>query len=74
MWRLILLIPHEIEEQIKKSAIWYARELPRTAGPEFPATPTWLSEEAENWIRKHYFEFSDLVLEMRRAETATPDT
>ena len=69
------MIPRNIEDQVRKVAVYFARELPRASHDSVPDTPEWLTAEAESWIRGHYFEFSDLVISARedvtRQRTAT---
>ena len=52
----------QVWEEVRKVAVYYAHALPEMASDETPDTPDWLSPEAQSWIRKNYFEFSDLVL------------
>ncbi|MBT3702343.1 MAG: hypothetical protein HOE62_19065 [Alphaproteobacteria bacterium] len=56
------MIPQEIETQIHNLASYYALELPRSARDEFPETPEWISQDALQWVRRHYIEFSDMVV------------
>jgi hypothetical protein len=60
------MIPSDIENQVRKVAAYYALNLPRTSQNETPDTPEWLTEEAQLWIRRHHFEFSDLVVAARQ--------
>jgi hypothetical protein len=56
------MIPQEFDTQIHKLASYYAVELRRSAPDEFPETPDWISQDALQWIKRHYLEFSDMVV------------
>jgi len=59
----------QVREEVKKVAAYYAQALPGMAPDETPDTPDWLSSEAQTWIRRNYFEFSDLVLAAKHNAT-----